>query len=82
MARNEKPKSGSLIPVLTVLGGLILLVVGAAVLAGRAGLLMMLVFAAVLAIPVLHYITWGWWLSKTLGQAPPEDEASDSADDE
>ncbi len=80
MPDGEKRKSGgSLIPLVTVLGTLLMGIVGLIVLAGRAGMLILVAVAAVLALPLLHYITWGWWLSRSLGR--PKDDSADDTDD-
>jgi hypothetical protein len=80
MPDGEKRKSGgSLIPLVTVLGTLLMGIVGLIVLAGRAGMLILAAVAAVLALPLLHYITWGWWLSRSLGR--PKDDSVDDAND-
>jgi hypothetical protein len=81
MPQRDKPKpSGSFVPLVTVLLFVLIMVVGLIVLAGRAGVLMMIVVAAVLALPVLHYVTWGRWLSKSLRARQNENER-DSGDD-
>jgi hypothetical protein len=81
MPQRETPKpSGSFVPLVTVLGFVSIMVVGLVVLAGRAGVLMMIVVAAVLALPVLHYLTWGRWLSKSL-QAKRDEDEQDARDE-
>ncbi len=71
---TQKPR-GSLLPVLMVLTGAVAVVMTLIVFTGRAGLLMVLAVGALLSLPVLHYLTWGWWLSKIIRR---EQEAEDA----
>lgn len=62
----QRKSGGSLIPIVTVLGTLLLLALGVVMVAGPAGLYMLIAVAALAALPVLHYLTWGWWLSRSV----------------
>ena len=55
------------------------MVMGLIVFTGKAGLLMVLAVGALLSLPVLHYLTWGWWLSKIIRR---EQEAEDARQEE
>jgi hypothetical protein len=70
MPHDEPPKRrDSLLPVLTVLVAALALVVGVVALAGLAGLFVMLAIGSVLGFAAMHYLLWGWWLSKRLREA-------------
>jgi hypothetical protein len=51
-----------------------LLMLGVVALAGRTGLLMIGVAALIPAFIFLHYILWGRWLMKSIGQQPRDDD--------
>jgi hypothetical protein len=76
----ERKSKSSLLPVVLVLVPLLLMIVGIVAFTGRAGLLMLAVVAAVPAFLMLHYVLWGYWLSKIIkanGEEDPEHEPKD-----
>ncbi len=77
----QRKSTGSLLPVVLVLVPLVLLIVGVVAFAGRAGLLMLAVVACVPAFMMLHYVLWGYWLSKALHQDEPADSAEPKRDE-
>jgi hypothetical protein len=76
MAREGPPKPrDSLLPVFTVLVAALALVVSVVAMAGLAGLFVILAIASVLGFAAMHYLLWGWWLSRRLHDT--EDEAGE-----
>ncbi len=73
---TRKP-TGSLIPVVTVLGFVLALIVTLVGFTGPAGLYIVVAISGVFAIVALHYFLWGWWLTKRLHEAD-ETESSDT----
>ncbi len=58
--------SGSLLPVMIILGFGLTLVLGLVSVAGLAGLYIVAVLCAVLGFVAFHYVLWGWWLTHKL----------------
>ena len=76
LERPREPRD-SFMPVFTVLVVALALVVGVVALAGLAGLFVILAIASVLGFAAMHYLLWGWWLSRRLHDDDnPRDEPS------
>jgi Na+-driven multidrug efflux pump len=71
---DTKASRGSLIPVLLVLGFALAILVGVIALTGIAGLFIVLAISSVLAFAAVHYVLWGWWLTRHLRAREPEND--------
>jgi hypothetical protein len=70
--------TGSLLPVLIVVGFIVAVVVGLVALTGLAGLYIVLAVSGVLGFAAVHYVLWGWWLTNKLRRdEPPVDDPSE-----
>lgn len=76
---EPKRPGGSLIPVLTVLGFVLAVIVVLVGFTGPAGLYVVLAISGVFGFAALHYLLWGWWLMRRLRDAN-EGERADTDD--
>lgn len=56
----------SLLPVFTVVGTVLAIVLVVVSCAGLAGILVLLALAGVVGFVALQYLIWGWWLGKRI----------------
>ena len=78
--RERGPSRGSLMPILTVLGFTLALVLFLVALTGVAGLFALLAIGGLLGFIALHYALWGWWLGKAMRTDQQNAAAEDEAD--
>jgi hypothetical protein len=69
--------TGSLLPVLVVVGFVLIVTMGVIGFTGLAGLYILLAVLSVLAFAAMHYVLWGWWLLNKVRR-----EQADADDDE
>jgi hypothetical protein len=77
LAAGQRRPSGSLVPLVTVVGfgsAAALVVVACA---GLPGILVLLALAGVAAFIGLQYLIWGWWLGNRIRQEEQAEEAGD-----
>jgi hypothetical protein len=66
MASETKPPHDSLLPILIVLALGVALMIGVIAITGPAGLFVVLAIGGVIGFAALHYVLWGWWLTRRL----------------
>ena len=79
MPHDEMPqRRDSLMPVMIVVAVVLALVVSVVALAGWAGVFVIAAIASVLGFAAMHYILWGWWLTKRIHESDREPDTDES----
>ena len=65
-AAEQERRRESLLPVFTVVGTVLAIVLVVVSCAGLAGILVLLALGGVVGFVALQYLIWGWWLGKRI----------------